>query len=594
MPEIEAAIPRDEVLDALQRVLRSSAFVQSNRLSRFLRFTVESTLDGKNGPLKEYTIGTEVYERKAGYDPSDDSIVRTEARRMRSKLKDYYETQGKDDPIVIYFRPGSYVPAVRWRASFMGQPQTETLHKGEDLFSPGDGIRVAVEPFAAQPGDAVASACAYGISDEIIHRLTRTPGLRVVSAALHSKFASAGVDSSARLEGLGVQIVIDGTVRREQNRLRVAARISTVKGLLLWSERFDSLIEGEEYLNLQQSVASALLSRVAPRVTAVRNYSGTANQSLFSLFGEVLATEALLDDGTVQSITFALRAFEMLAAKAPSYPRTYCGIAQSCIGLAQRGAVRPAELIRRAKNAAQTAVSLDPEMEEAHAVLGMALVQEWKWKAAEEAFQTALNIGDYHAAHRQYAMFLLVRQRFSEALNHLQTSQELDPFSATQKIAYGLFLYHSRWQNEAREYYAKAQQYGPLPFAAMLLRAFVELQGEDTKSAIEIVEGLGKQVGSAPIYLSAAAEIFALCGKLERAQAIVQDSNLLADSQPMSFYRKARLALALGQRPLAIGLLIRSLDTKEPELPWLASDPRFDGIRNEPAYASIVEAVEMD
>lgn len=101
------------IREQLSRILESQIFAQSDRLSRFLRFTVETTLAGNAEALKEYLIGTDVYERKPPYHPSEDSIVRSEARRLRTKLKQYYESFGKADPVFIYYRPGSYVPVFR-------------------------------------------------------------------------------------------------------------------------------------------------------------------------------------------------------------------------------------------------------------------------------------------------------------------------------------------------------------------------------------------------------------------------------------------------------------------------------------------------
>lgn len=112
-PGDEAEIDQQAIREELARVLESPIFAQSDRLSRFLRFTVDATLAGEGGTLKEYLIGTEVYDRKPPYHPSVDSIVRSEARRLRSKLRQYYESAGKDDPIFIYYRTGSYVPAFR-------------------------------------------------------------------------------------------------------------------------------------------------------------------------------------------------------------------------------------------------------------------------------------------------------------------------------------------------------------------------------------------------------------------------------------------------------------------------------------------------
>jgi hypothetical protein len=113
----EVNISEEQIRDEVSRVLQSAVFVQSDRLSRFLRFTVETTLAGRADTLKEYLIGTEVYDRKPPYHPSADSIVRSEARRLRSKLKQYYESAGRDDPVFIYYRRGSYVPVFRLQRS---------------------------------------------------------------------------------------------------------------------------------------------------------------------------------------------------------------------------------------------------------------------------------------------------------------------------------------------------------------------------------------------------------------------------------------------------------------------------------------------
>jgi hypothetical protein len=114
-PRGEDQLSEDLIREELSRILESSLFAQSDRLGRFLRFTVETTLAGEAYVVKEYLIGTEVYERNSSYHPSEDSIVRSEARRLRSKLKEYYGSVGKYDPVHIYYRPGSYVSAFRPR-----------------------------------------------------------------------------------------------------------------------------------------------------------------------------------------------------------------------------------------------------------------------------------------------------------------------------------------------------------------------------------------------------------------------------------------------------------------------------------------------
>src|ERR1700674_548998 len=114
-PTSEGEIAQEAIREELARILESSIFVQSDRLGRFLRYTVETTLAGDAETLKEYLIGTEVYDRKPPYHPSVDSIVRSEARRLRNKLKEYYDSVGRNDSVLIYYSPGSYVPAFRRR-----------------------------------------------------------------------------------------------------------------------------------------------------------------------------------------------------------------------------------------------------------------------------------------------------------------------------------------------------------------------------------------------------------------------------------------------------------------------------------------------
>jgi hypothetical protein len=140
----EGKFSEEAIRGELSRILESPMFNQSDRLSRFLRFTVEATLAGEADMLKEYLIGTEVYDRKPSFQPSADSIVRSEARRLRAKVKEYYESVGKDNPVVIQYRPGSYVPAFRhqrihhedcsgWADRILGELFTQGLGARPDI-----------------------------------------------------------------------------------------------------------------------------------------------------------------------------------------------------------------------------------------------------------------------------------------------------------------------------------------------------------------------------------------------------------------------------------------------------------------------------
>jgi TolB-like protein len=256
-------LSEEAIRDELSRILESSMFVQSDRLGRFLRFTVETTLAGKAELLKEYLVGTEVYERQPPYHPGEDSIVRSEARRLRRKLKEYYESVGKDDAVLIFYRPGSYVPAFRLRCRQNGNGTLTGAGPGE-LFTAARGIRIAVLPFLDASHSALSGVCAQLITDELIHELVRTDGLRVTAASSVAPLAAQALDVPSLARKLDVQVVFEGTVREDNNLLRITSRVVNADGFQIWSERFETESDTQSLAKLSERIASVLISRVRP------------------------------------------------------------------------------------------------------------------------------------------------------------------------------------------------------------------------------------------------------------------------------------------------------------------------------------------
>lgn len=230
----------------LERVLASSTFVRSRRLGRFLRFTVEQALAGRQSALKEYLVGVEVFNKTESFDPRIDSIVRVEARRLRSKLEQYYGTDGAADQIIIHLPKGSYVPIMLDRDQLPPTQQIPALNAARNSIS--------VLPFTALDSDAGDHAFCSGLTEDLISALTKAEGFRVV--ARHN----GAHDGSEPKSGL----LLEGSVRRHGNRLRVTAQLIDVqKDEYLWSETYerdtsDIFAVQEE---LSRSIVSALSSR---------------------------------------------------------------------------------------------------------------------------------------------------------------------------------------------------------------------------------------------------------------------------------------------------------------------------------------------
>jgi TolB-like protein len=265
----EERISEGAIREELSRILESSMFIQSDRLGRFLRFTVETTLAGDAEILKEYVIGTEVYERKPPYHPSADSIVRSEARRLRSKLKEYYESVGKDDPVLIYYRLGSYAPVFRPNRRHDGNDNLKDDSRS-DLFIEGRGIRTAVLPFVDASGGDLSGACAQIITDELIHEIGRTEGFRVSAASSIAPLVAQALDLPSVARKLDALIVFEGTVREDNNLLHITSRVVNAEGFLIWSERFETKPDTQSLFKVSERIASSLISRVRPEKSSIR------------------------------------------------------------------------------------------------------------------------------------------------------------------------------------------------------------------------------------------------------------------------------------------------------------------------------------
>jgi len=249
--------PEHAIREQLARILRSSVFVRSERLSRFLRFIVEHVIGGNQNCLKEYVIGSEVYDRKPPYHPSQDSIVRTEARRLRGKLMEYYETEGRDDPVYVYLRPGSYIPVFKYKEAPVS---VQSDADSNDPFSSAKAtaIAIAILPFHDISGSPLSSMYARGIPDELAYALMQTKGCKVISPVSMAHFSAQEHDVAAAMSKVGAQIAFEGSVREESNHIRVTARIVDAAGFQLWAKRLDAEGGSESFFTIEEQIASAL------------------------------------------------------------------------------------------------------------------------------------------------------------------------------------------------------------------------------------------------------------------------------------------------------------------------------------------------
>ena len=239
----------DAVRAQLERVLGSDLFATAGRHSRLLRYLVERTLSGEGDQLKEYVLGTEVFDRPDSYDPRLDSIVRVEARRLRSRLEDYYRGAGAADPVLIDIPRGTYMPVFETRVAASAQPVPRRafsplvivavllivaviIFAADLTFNPtrvpaqASAVPgVAVLPFEHYTTDARDALFAAQLTDAVTTELARVGGVSVTSRTSAARY-SGGHDSVVQLAAaLGVDFVMEASTDLEGDSTRVVARL---------------------------------------------------------------------------------------------------------------------------------------------------------------------------------------------------------------------------------------------------------------------------------------------------------------------------------------------------------------------------------
>jgi TolB-like protein len=286
-------VSEDQVRAALDRVLAAPEFVNASRLSRFLRFAVERALAGGGPELKEYLLGVEVFDRGQDFDPRLDPIVRVEAGRLRGKLQEYYEGGGQGDPVRIVFRKGSYAPSFevamqdatpspagspqwKWAAAavvVIGVAVAASLLMRSQTSAGAEVLTIAAIPSSDSGNAEFADALTEAVSME----LSKNPGVRVVAWPVVAEYRTrmghpAEIASGRIAKDLGVEAVLEVSVRQDQDRRRIAALlINPERGWKEWAGEYERGT-GESFA-VQRELARAIAEEVriaAPKVRAQR------------------------------------------------------------------------------------------------------------------------------------------------------------------------------------------------------------------------------------------------------------------------------------------------------------------------------------
>lgn len=460
---------------------------------------------------------------------------------------------------------------------------------------PSASIRsVAVLRFRNIGGDSADQYFSDGMAEEIMHTLARVEGVQVAARSASFALSADSIDVRDIARRLNVATVLEGSVRRSGDMLRVAVRlVNASEGYTVWQETYDRGV-AEAFAvqeEVAQSVAAALQIQLQ-REDAVRARRARTDFETYDLYlrGRYVWWTAHTEQGVRSSISYFRRAL----ARDSSFAPAWVGLADAFLELTASHDVAPADVVPHAREALLRATRLDPHLADAHASLGyVATFHDRRWTYAEAAFTQALELDARHAnARLWYAWLLTARGRHEEALAQIRQAQTYDPLSRLLGARLATMLYF------ARDYEGAVQQ------AHASIEADSSFWLPHRQSGEALVQ-LGRNA-EAVAALRRAASISAsgetrarLAYGLARAGAESAARRLLADlmssteSGYLSPVELARVHVGLGDHPHAIQLLERAVELGAPAAILLNVEPAFDPLRTDPRFLAVVRTLGL-
>ena len=453
---------------------------------------------------------------------------------------------------------------------------------------------IAVVPFkslGADEGDAYAGV---GMADTLITKLSAAGRLVVRPTSAVLKYADAGQDSLKAGRELGVDCVLDGSIQRQDGRLRVNVRlIRTSDGRALWAEKFDEQPSGVFALqdSISERVADALALRLSGEEQKLLAKRYTDNPEAYQLYlqGRYFWNKRT-DEGLKKSVEYFQRAVEL----DPAYALAYTGLADAYIQLPAYGSTASMEVYPKAKAAAARALALDETLAEAHnSEAGVLSYFEWDWPAAEAEYRRAIALNpNYASAHQRLGVQLAATGRPEEALTELKRAQELDPLSLIINSLVGFAdLQTGRQEEAAAQLRRVVEMDRSFPPAHEFLAHVYEGKGEADEAFAEYLEWR-RLSGDGDEKLAAYRKAYAASGL--RGFYRRRLDFLLAEPGRVEPTEVARLYALAGEREQALAWLERAVEQHEGEAVWLKVLPEYEGLRSDPRFAELLKRVNLD
>lgn len=449
---------------------------------------------------------------------------------------------------------------------------------------------VAVMPFVNASENNQRDYFSDGLADDLLSRLSGFRGLRVVSRT--SSFALRGTELDARNIGqlLGTDALVEGSVRRDGEQLRINVRLVDARdGYQLWSRSYQR--ELTNIFAVQEEIAQEIAGALAGELHGAGEHSATVSRIPPAAYDNYLKGRFYWHKRSQSGLLAAVDYFEQSIAMAPDYAPAWAGLADALAVLGFYDYLAPSEAFTRARGAARRTLQLDPANASAEANLGyVALYYDWDLEQAESHFLQAIAFKpDSSKAHQWYANLLVAAGRFGEAEREMRRATELDPLSLIANAALGWVLYHAGQYHMALEQLALAQELDPDFELVYLWRGWtLEAMGDLDGAKASLQENVSRSQGSA-IGVASLARVQALGGQAAEARALL--AGLESGDGYIPSYEMAKAYLALGDLSAVAHWLQRAAAQNSHSMVFLNVDPQLADFRETAAYTPLAEQV---
>jgi len=453
-----------------------------------------------------------------------------------------------------------------------------------------EAASIAVLPFVNLSADKENEYFSDGLAEEIINALAKVPELRVIART--SAFAFRGKEQDLRTIGsrLKVGTILEGSVRRAGNRIRVTAQlIKIADDSHLWSEGYDR--EMTDIFAIQDDISWAIANALKVKLAIAPRR--TANIEAFQSY---LRGLYWYQRYTPESLAKAKESFERALGHDPGYAPAYAGLAVFYYGVGALGIRRMIEMAPLAKSAAEKALAIDQTLSEAHSVLALITgAVEYDWKLAERHFQAAMAVDPVPPLVRvRYGLYFLTPLgRFEEAVAQYQRALETDPLSMMVHFGLAFALYCERRYDEAIEHAARAVDLYPdywLVHFAMGLALSQKGSMQQSIASLEATLRLSPSYSLGTAFLAAS---YARSGNPGRAEKLMEEVRERSSKQYVSPACFGVYHAALGQADRMFESLQAALAERDPYLTRMAAEPYFESFRSDPRYSDLLNRMNL-